>query len=320
MINDQNIGRPLPEVDSIWDGESGNGYALRMLGRNSLSFPELAEYVASIGHCYLANNAAPYLAFLFGAQTSAVHRAIPEVFFHQGKTKIYFMEHLLLRPYLVRHTRPQLCPICIQEYGYAKAVWDLALATACTVHGQQLIDHCLFCSRAISWRRPSLYECLCGAVFSERMTHPADPLEIWFNQCLEYKFMRSLGGPQIDDFDVSVLNPFCLDVMMRLIRSLGIYSVLPNGKALPGKVTRILTTTEMRKVVLMGSYRYLTMREGSQEVHELVWDLRALLNDATYEECHLLRQLFCLAKLAEFERSGLSDPQIAMDFEGAVSD
>lgn len=316
LFVDNNFGRPLPESDDIWPEESGNGYALRMLGRNSLAFSELAELVASIGHRYLASSAAPYIAFLFGAQASQVRRAIPELFVRRGKTEVHFMGHLLTRPYLVRHTRPQLCPICIEEKGYAKAVWDLALATACSEHEVHLVDRCSTCSRAISWRRPGLLTCMCGDAFISPRGQPAERLEVWFNCCLEDKFSRRPGVRQVDGLGTTFLDSLGLDVMMRLVRSLGISSALENGKAKPGKVTRTLTTAEMRKVILGGISRCFRLVAGDRENHEPVWDLRNLLDEAVHSDWRLLRQLLSDAHLIESGMSWARESQLSLGFEG----
>lgn len=320
LFVDSNFGRPLPEFDDIWPEESGNGYALRMLERNSLAFSELAALVASIGHCYLASNAASYIAFLFGAQASAVRRAIPEQFVRHGKTQVHFMGHLFTRPYLVRHTRPQLCPICIEEKGYTKAVWDLALATACTVHAVHLVDRCSSCSRAISWRRPGLLNCVCGETFTATSGQRADHMEVWFNHCLEDKFNQYSAARQEGGLGASFLDSLGLDVMMRLVRSLGIHSVLKNGKAVPGKVTRTLTTAEMRGVVLGGISRCFRLFSGDSGNHDSVWDLRNLLDEASYGDWRRLRQLLSEGHLIESSKSWAKESQLSLGFEGGHDD
>lgn len=320
LVEDNNFGRSLPVRDAIWPDESGNGYALRMVGINSLRYSELAELVSSLGHCYLANGAAPFIAYLFGAQTTMVRRAIPEQFVSKGKRQIHFMGQVLMRTYLVRHTRPQLCPVCMQEKKYAKALWDLSLVTACTLHDVQLIDRCASCARSISWRRPSLFLCICGVEFTENMTQKASPLEIWFNQCLENKLIPGTGFPKNDVSVGAVFNSLSLDISMRLVRSLGLYCVLSDGKAVPGKVTRILSTTEMRRVVELGVARCLCLNSGEQGVYGPAWDLRGLVEDAEYEDLRRLRQLFSLAQLVESGKAWVLDPQQVLDFDGIADE
>lgn len=320
LVEDSNFGRSLPVRDAIWPDESGNGYALRMVGRNSLRYSELAELVSSIGHCYIANSAAPFVAYLFGAQAYMVRRAIPELFVAKGKRQISFMGQVLMRTYLVRHTRPQLCPVCMQEKGYAKALWDLSLATACTVHDVQLIDRCPSCARPVSWRRPSLFFCRCGVAFTENMTHQASPLEVWFNQCLEHKLISGIEPSKRDEAGCGFISSLGLDILMRLVRSLGLYCVLSNGKAMPGKVTRILSTNEMRRVVELGVARCLSLNSDEQSKYGPAWDLRGVSEDAEYEDLRRLRQLFSLAQLVESGKAWISDPQQNLDFDGIADE
>lgn len=63
----------------------------------------------------------------------------------------------------LRLNKPQLCPHCIREQGYIDAFFDLNLAVACPVHGQTLIGTCHECGESISWFRPGLLTCKCGA-------------------------------------------------------------------------------------------------------------------------------------------------------------
>ena len=62
---------------------------------------------------------------------------------------------------------PRICPDCINEFGYCRQAWDLALCVACVRHQRVLIDACSICARALSWNRPTMNACSCGSLWME---------------------------------------------------------------------------------------------------------------------------------------------------------
>ncbi|OZI66705.1 TniQ family protein [Bordetella genomosp. 11] len=272
----------MPEADGIRDDESGNGYALRMAERNGLPFGALADLVASAGHRYIPAEAAKYVGYLFGARPQDVHRAIPQRIRRQGATALAFMGCALKRPYLVRYTRPQVCALCLRDIGYARAYWDLALATACTDHRCCLIERCPNCSRALSWRRPGLRLCWCGADLADCPSDLVGGAELAFNLCLREKLS---GRPSLSMFDA-----LSLDTSMRLIRSIGICDLMPGRRPVPGKVTRALSTESARAVVQIGMVRWMSCLRGTKLKTDEIWDIQGLLRDAESAEQSYLTQ------------------------------
>ena len=70
----------------------------------------------------------------------------------------------------LRLKRPAICPHCIAEHGYIDAFFDLNLAVACPHHKCELLTHCPGCKEAISWFRPGLLTCKCGASLAQAST------------------------------------------------------------------------------------------------------------------------------------------------------
>lgn len=56
-----------------------------------------------------------------------------------------------------------ICPRCIEENGFVDCFWDLSVATACPVHGTRPIRFCPSCQGELTWFRPGLLRCKCGA-------------------------------------------------------------------------------------------------------------------------------------------------------------
>jgi len=72
-----------------------------------------------------------------------------------------------LRSVPLRLRSPAFCPLCVEEHGYIDAFWDLTVATACPVHRLESVFSCSACGKSLSWRRPAMLECGCGAMLTD---------------------------------------------------------------------------------------------------------------------------------------------------------
>ena len=66
--------------------------------------------------------------------------------------------------------RPKLCPRCLKESGTCKRIWDLRCVVVCPEHGCWLIDRCESCRTRLSWNRPTIDRCGCGASLIQQAT------------------------------------------------------------------------------------------------------------------------------------------------------
>lgn len=274
---DQNLGRPFPEQDEIRDGESGAGYGLRMACRNGVSFSELAEIVESPGHRYLSARSVKYVAYLFGASPDALARATPVLARDQGRDVVIFHETMFTRPYLLRHAWPRLCPICLLEEGVARSYWEISIATACWKHRTRLVDECGFCGRRISWRRPGMLDCFCGANYVDQVIDVEDEIELGLCAYFEEKLTRSEPGTALHH---PLFNQLSLNSLLRLIWSLGIVSLMPCGKPIPGKVTRAPDVTSAVRLV----YSAVESLKASPTQRAPLWLGSELAQELTSEE------------------------------------
>ncbi|MFY2838045.1 TniQ family protein [Achromobacter xylosoxidans] len=277
LFSDQKLGLPLPATSQIHHDESGNGYALRMADANGISFAELTGLVASPGHRYIPAKSAPLLAYLFGSSPESVRRAIPERYVTRGATRIAFMGHLFKRSYLVRHTWPQVCPLCLDEHRSAKAVWELAMVVACEAHGLELVDHCNACDRRLSWRRPSLTMCWCGHSLVELPRVAARcNAKAWSAQIAEL-FSSGEKRDVVEDF--GFLNGMGLDMRQRLVRVCGLSAMYEGASVQPGTLVRQRSSSEMRDVVGRGLQRCGQLGAFGGETELLGDDLYEDLSD-----------------------------------------
>jgi hypothetical protein len=63
----------------------------------------------------------------------------------------------------LRLSQPAFCPECVKKDGYIDAFWDMNVAVACPRHKCEVLSSCLQCGEKLSWFRPGLLTCKCGA-------------------------------------------------------------------------------------------------------------------------------------------------------------
>ncbi|MBT8767330.1 TniQ family protein [Metapseudomonas boanensis] len=72
-----------------------------------------------------------------------------------------------------------ICPCCVREAPYIRALWDHELITACPLHGVLLMDVCPGCSEPITRERESITHCQhCNRSFSETVAESAESYDL----------------------------------------------------------------------------------------------------------------------------------------------
>ena len=119
----------------------------------------------------------------------------------------------------LRLTRPAICPACIDAKGMADACWDLATFVACPTHGTRLLERCADCGSALSWYRPGLLVCSCGATLERMPTERASSSVVALMHVIEAKVhgvpVEVIG--ELDGFPVKALLDMPLESMLRMI-------------------------------------------------------------------------------------------------------
>lgn len=83
----------------------------------------------------------------------------------------------------LRLSNPAICPRCIEDSDYHRAIWDHKLVTSCTKHNVELLDYCPDCGEKISWKRNKINRCNCGFLFHD---HEAVHVDTEATEKLEY--------------------------------------------------------------------------------------------------------------------------------------
>ena len=86
---------------------------------------------------------------------------------------ISFFGHTI-RARRISWLQPRICPQCLADFAVASSLWDLRLLRACPKHGTRLVHQCAECDQPLSWNRPSVDHCKCGAALTKAPSTLAD--------------------------------------------------------------------------------------------------------------------------------------------------
>lgn len=136
----------------------------------------------------------------------------------------------------LRLRKPEFCPLCVEETGHIDAFWDLTVAIACPKHHCLPVRCCPTCARPLSWFRPGLLTCKCGAsLIGESSVHvPVDERVAEMMSIIRTKLHDAPFDdiPNSTGFPVTHLSPLPLLFLVQIIEKLGRYH-LQNPSAKP---------------------------------------------------------------------------------------
>lgn len=112
---------------------------------------------------------------------------------HNGYEGYKRGSHRISKGYFVVHRYPRVCPICLRESEYLRAIWDITFVVACPQHGSLLIDICPHCKKFISWERPGVFKCKCGFDLRRSQTDVADDDELTWSWMIAAAFGEPLN-------------------------------------------------------------------------------------------------------------------------------
>ena len=142
----------------------------------------------------------------------------------------------------LRLNKPSFCPHCVQEHGFIDAFWDLSFAVACPDHGTVTLDKCPKCSTALSWYRPGLLTCKCGADLGEVPSISAAATTVHLMHILRAKAHGCPDAPKIDtNLPIQALWNLPFQTLIEIISSLGKYSLASTNTVEPHTPLQIVS-------------------------------------------------------------------------------
>lgn len=86
----------------------------------------------------------------------------------------------------------KICPICIEEEGYVKKIWNLKINMACVKHSLLLINICSQCGRKISSLRRKIKNCNCGFELSDSPKIRLNKNELFHGEIIHNAFYQTV--------------------------------------------------------------------------------------------------------------------------------
>lgn len=210
--------------------ESLLGYVLRISEENGYDSPWHVLVQAGIHQGEMASPGFPH--HKLSSLTGRPHTAYEAIAYRDsGKTIGYQLlgHHLgdssACRPLRLR--RPAFCPCCADEVGFIDAFWDLEIAIACSRHRTGLTKACPACGLGLSWFRPGLLQCQCGADLREAVRPGASDAVVALMEVLRAKLhgeVPSLSAP--GSLPSGALTMLSLKELIALVRQLGSFALL----------------------------------------------------------------------------------------------
>lgn len=165
-----NVVTPLLALVPLQDGESLLSLVQRHCDANETDMAPLLKLVATdvgmqrapqladIAHDLTLLNA---LAARFDLEPGALSHLYLHVY--KGDRTRLRQGHHELSTFVREPSQQRVCPVCLANDGYARAVWDFVQAPVCTVHKIPLLVSCPSCSTPLKRTRSRLLSCAgCG--------------------------------------------------------------------------------------------------------------------------------------------------------------
>lgn len=207
--------------------ESLRGFLLRVSEENGYASPSVIAKLLGVKETALKSKNLPArsLAILLGKNPNILDRHSYLSSDSQSSLSLKILEHKLEPNYaqLLIRSNAQFCPACVKERGYIDAFWDLGIALACPIHNIKPLSHCHKCYRKISWFRPGLLKCDCGADYSRSLLEKCEPkytelLQIIYAKLHDEPIMEL---PNKGQFPLSHFNNLTLGQLLSILYKFG---------------------------------------------------------------------------------------------------
>ncbi len=229
--------------------ESFLGFVLRMAGQNGVGgLKWVLEQLGRRSVSQLSDADELKIAYLFGADLRSVEAAVVRGRWVDGVHVQWVRGQEVTRPYLLRTPRPQWCPRCLDENGFARMLWEFQLVTACPIHRIKLMERCHCCSRLLRWQRRALASCSCGASLRNTSCEVAHEVEVEVASWIRAQVDCTTPCQALKVLPTSLLSRMSLDGGMRLLYAAGLRRDAGHRVG-PGEAKAGLTTVECRDLV-----------------------------------------------------------------------
>ncbi len=233
------------------DTESPLGYVLRVSEANGYDTPWHVFGLANVGQDEMQS---PTLQFSKFAKVLGQHpSALSQMAYSRdegGKPSYWLLGQSLGKSasegYL-RLRKPAICTQCVEEERHINAFWDLSAAVACPDHHCKALEKCPECFKHLSWFRPGLLQCSCGANLAHVAAEPVPVAVAEFMGFLRAKLYGvSLAAKQnTSGFPIKHLEGLTLLTLMQLAKKLGQHELLNRSVGVTGASSAVEASVDV---------------------------------------------------------------------------
>lgn len=229
--------QPLVITPSPAEGESLPGFILKSAELNGYNSPLKMLHYAGMDDNE-ARSARPPLAKLAGLYGKSVaeleNSGLDGADTNQKGRHLQLMGHAI--PFMYTSSKhASICLECVQETGFIDGFPELKYAVACPKHRVRVINTCSACHKPLSWHRPGLMKCSCGAELTEAIPEKLnDPAVLALLGILYCKLMRKpLNQLEIEacGFPFSAIEPLTIQTLLSIIYRFGLFNHKQTGKS-----------------------------------------------------------------------------------------
>lgn len=203
----------------------------------------------------------------------------------------------------LRLRNPSICPCCVQDSGHIDAFWDLTFAVACPDHGTRSLEICPECNELLTWYRPGLLRCKCGADLGSVERPEADIAVVQMMQILRAK-AHGLEKPELSStlLPLDLLWQLPLRSLLELIGALGNYTHLADLKGDSVSSFETLTSAVtalrdwptnfhslLRKMATRSNTNSMTLRARFESFYKSMFKRRKKAADFTFLKDEFIR-------------------------------
>lgn len=246
----------LPVAIEPFADESGMGFCLRAAAKNGVGLSDLSQMIALGPKVQFSRSHAHALAQVLGIDERALSNMLPSESRRKNIGPFACYGLTLKKRAALRGLRPQVCPECLKQYGYTRALWDLSLSTVCLEHQVGLSDCCPKCLAPLRWHRKAVHWGHCGHQLIQ-----SDATATLGSGCLKAQviFERKWRSESVADVLSSEglfpwFDALTVDGWLSLIYMFGVQSP-SRASAQAGALNRVPSCEEARKLIEQAMFR-----------------------------------------------------------------
>lgn len=183
-----------------YQDESATGFLMRVALKNGLKSPlELLKRITGSESATIPHTKIPDLAY-FCRNTIEEFQQLSgfEKWLH-AEPNWSIQGEWLTKSVFIQNRVSRICPICIIETPYIKALWNLSFYTHCAWHECALLDCCPKCHRKLSWDRLRPDFCGCKHYLGDPVNALPQPQSLFLSKIIAYRVSRNSSLIQSSD-------------------------------------------------------------------------------------------------------------------------